>query len=193
MKAFSTKSKGMRWHPMMLRLAIMLQRQSAAAYQTLQNIGVLRLPGESTLRDYTNVYHPKPGFQKDAIEELKKAADKLAENVHFVVLLPDKMTVKADLLFDKCSEELVGFVNTSNEKLQVLVTHALVFYVVGINSDISTSIGFFGTQSVTADTLYPLFWHAVCLIEQCGLKVIASTSASQWCRDLFQDKKLLFT
>ena len=65
---------------MMLTLAIMLHRQSAAAYQTLQNIDVLRLPGKSTLRDYTNVYHPKPGFQKGAIEELKKAADKLAEN-----------------------------------------------------------------------------------------------------------------
>lgn len=169
-KAFGIKSKGMRWHPMMLH------KQSAAAYQTLQNIGVLRLPGESTLRDYTNVYHPKPGFQKSAIEELKKSADKLAEHERFVVLLHDEMTIKSDLVFDKRSEELVGFVNTSEDQPHVLATHALVFYVVGVNTNISTSIGFFGTKSVTAGSLYPLFWQAVCLVEQCGLKVIASTS-----------------
>ena len=45
LKAFKTKSHGMRWHPMMIRLAILIQSKSKAAYETLRKTGVLKLPG----------------------------------------------------------------------------------------------------------------------------------------------------
>lgn len=58
-----------------------------------------------------------------------------------------------------------------------LATHVLVFYVVGVNSTLKVSMGFFATRTATADKIYPQFWEAVGLLEQtCGLKVIASTS-----------------
>lgn len=51
--AFARKSNGIRWHPMMVRFAILLHSQSPSAYRALHEVGVVKLPGESTLRDYT--------------------------------------------------------------------------------------------------------------------------------------------
>ncbi|KAK7481901.1 hypothetical protein BaRGS_00026809 [Batillaria attramentaria] len=112
------------------------------------------------------------------VDEIKRAAEKFEDNQRFVVLLHDEMAIKSDQVFDKHSGELVGFVNaTGSHEETVLATHALVFYVVGINTSLSSSLGFFGTQTVTADVLYPLFWKAVGLLETaCNLKVIACTS-----------------
>jgi hypothetical protein len=38
---------------MMIRLALLLHSQSPQAYRTLRETGVLRLPGEASLHDYT--------------------------------------------------------------------------------------------------------------------------------------------
>lgn len=90
-----------------------------------------------------------------------------------MALLHDEMTVKSDLVLDQRSNEVVGFVDGKEE----LATHALVFYVVGVNSNLKTSLGFFPTQNATAADLYPLFWKAIGLLEKvCHLKVVSSTS-----------------
>lgn len=58
----------MRWHPMMIRFAIYLRCQSPRAYESLRESGVLRLPNQATLRDYTNFIQPKSGFQAEAFQ-----------------------------------------------------------------------------------------------------------------------------
>ena len=68
-KAFGTDPRGMRWHPTMIRLAIYLHFQSPRAYEAFRSTGIIRLPNKSTLRDYTNVVSPNPGFQLPAFEE----------------------------------------------------------------------------------------------------------------------------
>lgn len=178
-KAFSKKDRGMRWHPMMIRLAILLHCQSPSAYRTLRDTGVLKLPGESTLRDYSNVMHPEQGFNSAVMEELLGAIKDLVDSQRFVVLLHDEMSIKQDLVFDQRTDELVGFINptTSPIKDDNLVTHILLFMVVGINSTFKMSMGFFATKTVTADELYPLLWQAIGYLEiVCKLKVIVSTS-----------------
>ena len=62
------------------------------------------------------------------------------------------------------------------EGREKLATNALTFFVVGINSTINMSLGFVGTISANADELYPLFWQAIGVVEETGLKVIVSTS-----------------
>ena len=101
----------MRWHPMMLRLAILIHSRSAQAYETLRATGILQLPSESTLRDYTNVFHPKPGFQKSAIDEIIRQTKDFKDEQRYVALLHDEMSIKADLVYDKRSGELVGLVS----------------------------------------------------------------------------------
>lgn len=101
-KAFQCKGKqGMRWHPMMIRLAILLHSRSPAAYDTLRQTGVLRLPGDSTLQDYTNVFRPSVGFTKATLDAVKEATKGFADNQRFVALLHDEMTIKADVVFDQ--------------------------------------------------------------------------------------------
>jgi hypothetical protein len=67
-QAFGHHPKGMRWHPMMIRFAIFLHYHSARAYEAIKSSGVLRLPNKSTLRDYSNVIRPSPGFQAHVFE-----------------------------------------------------------------------------------------------------------------------------
>ncbi|XP_055877443.1 uncharacterized protein LOC129924769 [Biomphalaria glabrata] len=180
MKAFSIKEKGMRWHPMLIRLAILIRSRSPLAYDTLRKTGILKLPGASTLRDYTNVYESKEGFNESSIEELKRISQNFKSEEKCVILLHDEMMIKYDLVFNKTNGEVVGFVNshTWNEKLEKnIASHVLVFFVVGINTHINISLGFFGSINIASGDLFPLFWQAVGYLEtDCSLKVIASTS-----------------
>ena len=57
--------KARRWHPMMIRLAILLHSQSPQAYRTLRDTGTITLPGETTLRYYTNYICPQQGFKPE--------------------------------------------------------------------------------------------------------------------------------
>lgn len=181
-KAFGAARHGMRWHPMLIRLAILIQSRSPLAYDTLRNTGILKLPGKSTLRDYTNAIQPTVGFSASAIEELKRLSKDLKDSERYVVLLHDEMSIKADLVYDKRSGEVVGFVNSdrwadNHVTSSSLAKHVLCFFVVGVNTNISVSLGHFGTCNATAVDMYPLFWQAVGHLElQCGLRVIASVS-----------------
>ena len=179
LKAFNTPDRGMRWHPMMIRLAILLRCQSPSAYATLRKTGVLKLPGESTLKDYTNAIQPQEGITPAVLEELNRQTRDLPDNKRFVVLLHDEMAIKNDLVFDRRSGEVVGFINPEiwNVNEDNLATHVLVFMVVGVNTNLKMSVGFFSTKTATADALFPLLWQVVGYLEMsCKLKVIASTS-----------------
>ena len=180
-KAFSRKPKGMRWHPQMIRLAIFLHCRSPSAYRSLQETGILKLPNESTLRDYTHVFHPRVGFSPAAIADLKDQAKDFSPEERFVVLLHDEMSIRKDLVFDRVSGEVIGFVNPhklqQEEVSEYLASHVMVFYVVGLNTHIKASLGFFPTRSATAGEIFPKLWKAISYLEMiCGLKVIGSTS-----------------
>ena len=95
---------------MVIRLAILLHSKSKAAYEILRKTGVLKLPGSSTLREYTSAYDPQEGFSQEVMEELKRAASKLDENQRFVALLHDEMSIRSDLVFDVRTGALDGFV-----------------------------------------------------------------------------------
>ena len=85
---------------------------SSSAYHVIRSsTGVLTLPSERTLRDYTNYTKERHGFQKYINIELVKEANVKEEKDQYVVLLSDEMKIKEDLVFDKNSCELIGFVN----------------------------------------------------------------------------------
>lgn len=63
-KAFSCKGpSGMKWNPMMIRLAIHLEAKSSGSYESLRKTGVVRLPCKTTLRDYTDLHPEKEGLR----------------------------------------------------------------------------------------------------------------------------------
>ena len=133
--------------------------------------------GINILRDYTNVLHPQSGFHLDVFTELRKQTASLLDKERWVVLLHDEISIKQELVYDKVTGELVGFIDQSNwndatAKESHLATHALVFMVVGITSNIKMSLGYVPTITATANQIMPWLWKAIGLLENvCNLKV----------------------
>ena len=65
----------------------------------ISETGVLRLPCETTLRDYTNVISPSQGFQSEVISELQSLTQNLPESHCWVALLHDEMSIKSNLVY----------------------------------------------------------------------------------------------
>ena len=96
-------------------------------------------------------------------------------------LLHDEMAVNSGLVYDRRSGELVEFAHTQRTGITEdnLATHALVFMVVGITSNIKISVGYFPTCTVTSDQIFPLLWKVVGLLECiCKLKVCGRENLS---------------
>ena len=80
---------------------------------------------------------------------------------------------------------MIGYVDPGDIELNYstfqdvndLATHALVYYVRGIASDLKFSLAYFATKGVTAYQIMPTFWGAVAALElTCKLQVIATLS-----------------
>ena len=85
----------------------------------------------------------------------------------------DEMTIQSNLVFDKVSGDLVGFINlgdpmTNFADLQEdpIATHALAFLVRGLCPDLKHIIAYFFTGNVTSFQLMPLFWRTVAVLEE---------------------------
>ena len=91
----------------------------------------------------------------------------------------------SNLVFDKVTGELIGYLDLGDpdinfgtlEKADTIASHALVFFVRGICTQLKFSLAYFATNGVTSHQLMPLFWEAIGVLElTCNLWVIASTS-----------------
>ena len=55
-------ANGRRWHPLMIKWCLYLRHISSSGYEVLRNSGVISLPSQRTLRDYTHFLEAAPGF-----------------------------------------------------------------------------------------------------------------------------------
>ena len=179
-----------RYHPMIIRYCLALASKSPGTYDDIRcdeksGTGILVLPSRRRLRDYKNYIHPQRGFNKDIIHELKEKVKDFQEIERFVVLLFDEMKIQQNLVWDKHTGELIGYVDLGDidvnyatlEKVDELATHVLVFLIRSIVNPFKFSLANFATTGATSTQMFPLFWKAVSICElQCKLKVIAATS-----------------
>ena len=94
------------------------------------------------------------------------------------------MKIQENLVWDKHSGELIGFVDLGNininyatlENVQKLATHVLVFLVKSVVNPLSYSFATFATDGITAFQIMPIFWRVVKYLEKISLKVIAATA-----------------
>lgn len=191
-----TDKRQLRWHPAVIKWCLHVKYRSSSAYHAIRRTGVLTLPSERTLRDYTHYTKERCGFQKHINLELVKEANVMEEKDQYVVLLSDEMKIKEDLVFDKNSCELIGFVNLGDinnildtiesrcnsaaSEAQItpsdVATHMLMFMVRGIFTTLEFPYVCIPTRDTTGEELFPIMWEAVKNIEECGLKVIAITA-----------------
>ena len=137
--------KQMRWHPFMIRFALNMKYLSSSAYRAVRQSGVINLPSERTLADYTHWAAPHSGVQYEYIEEFKRQLDDLpAGQRQYACLSMDEMKIKSGLVFDKHHGTLVGFTDLGNVNRDIktlvsgaseesegrkLATHTFVFFV----------------------------------------------------------------
>lgn len=105
-----------RYHPMIIKYCLNLASKSASSYNDLRynhknHTGVLVLPSLRTLRDYKNYIRPQRGFNDKVMEDLKKRVDNFSNAEKFIGILLDEMKIQEDLVWDKNTGELIGFVD----------------------------------------------------------------------------------
>ena len=182
----AAQQKGfMQYHPMIIRFCLSLVAKSASAYDEMRSSGILRLPSRRTLRDYKNAVKPSVGYNPNIITELKKLTINFQGYQKYVCLAFDEVKIQENLVFDKYTGDLVGFVDLGDPELnyscfdekEKIASHILSFYVRGIATNLQFPMAYFATTNVKSFQLMPLFWEAVSILElSCGLKVIATVS-----------------
>ena len=73
------------------------------------------LSSERVLRDYSNFSKPKPGFHEENIKKLCEDTNQLFGGQRYIILSFDEMKIQSNLVFDKNSNELNGFVDLSDD------------------------------------------------------------------------------
>ena len=183
-KAASIKDpKGMRWHPAIIKWCIYLRHQSNKAYETLR--GCIRLPSQRTLRDYTHCTKAAAGFCK---QQLLQALESSKEHERMIILLLDEMYIREDLVYNKHSGQLVGYINmgdinnhlllfekqvTEGDVLQMptLAKTMMVFMIKSLLSGFRFPYLLLPCASVSGDLLFKPFWDSVFRLERMDLKV----------------------
>ena len=192
----------MRYHTMIIRFCLSLASKSKSAYEELRYSNILVLPSRRTLRDWKNAIAPQTGFRKQIIDALNKLIRDYFDIKRYVCLLIDEIKIKLNLVFDKHSGELIGYLDfkepkknfaTIEEEKNTLAIHALIFYLWRIATNLKYSLAYFATNGVTSGKVMALFWEAVTILElSFNLCVIAVTSdgASPNCRFCRMHKNL---
>ena len=173
MKLLQSEKFGRRYHPQIIRFALSLHGKSPAAYRELRDSGALILPSERVLRDYKNYFKPKAGLNIENIDHLQKKASSLSGMQRYVVVVMDEMKIQSNLVFDKHSGDLIGFVDLGDPMTNyaslgdedVIATHALAFLVRGMCSDLKHVIAYYFTENVTSYQLMSLFWKVIGVLE----------------------------
>ena len=185
MKLLQTEKMARRYHPQIIRFALSLHGKSPAAYREIRDSGAMILPSERVLRDYKNYFKPKAGLNVDNIESLRDKASSAAGIQRYVVLVMDEMKIQSNLVFDKYSGDLIGFVDLGDPMTNyaclgdedVMATHALAFLVRGMCSDMKHIIAYYFTENVTSYQLMSVFWKIVGVLEvSLNLWVIAAVN-----------------
>lgn len=95
------------------------------------------------------------------------------------------MKIQEDLVWNKFTGELIGFVDLGNEQInesliddrEKLATHIMVFLAKSVKNPLSFSFANFATDGASSSQIFSLFWKAVSILEiSCNLKVIATVA-----------------
>jgi hypothetical protein len=149
----------------MIRFALSIHCKSPSAYRELRDSGALILPSERVLRDYKNYFKPGAGIIKENIEELKEQASKFSGIQKYVAVVMDVMKIQENLVFDKTSGELIGFIDLGDplttyanvDEDTTIASHALAFLVRGLCTNLKHVVAYYFTGNVTSFSCFHCF------------------------------------
>ncbi len=172
--------KGVRWHPLMVKWCLYLRHQSNKAYETLRDSGLIALPSQRTLRDYSNAVEAGAGFSSDVDNQLLQAAHLVdSPSYHSLVgILIDEMHIREDLVYDKGSinNHLAQFEQSLSQEdaesnTSFLAKSMVVLMVRGLFTTLKFPFAQFPCSSLTGEKLFYPFWETIFQLERLGFKV----------------------
>lgn len=116
-KLLTCSSNGVRYYPMIIRYCLSLATKSPACYEELRRSGILVPLSQRTLKDYRNCICPKARFQEEVLEELNELTNSYFDVQRYIVLLFNEMKIMSNLVFDKVTGELIGYLDLRNPEL----------------------------------------------------------------------------
>jgi hypothetical protein len=150
MALLQSKKMGRRYHPQVIIFALSIHGKSPAAYRELRDSGAL----VRVVRDYKNYFKPKAGISIENIECLREETQSFSEVQRYVALVMDEMKIQSNLVLDKYSGDLIGFidlgdpiVNFTCVEEETLATHALALLVRGMCTDLKHVISYYLTET----------------------------------------------
>uniref|UniRef100_A0A7M5VEW6 THAP-type domain-containing protein n=1 Tax=Clytia hemisphaerica TaxID=252671 RepID=A0A7M5VEW6_9CNID len=184
------KNHQLRYHPDIIKFCLSISAKSSAAYDQLRlnskdGSGILVLPSQRTLRNYRNHIKPQQGFDPKIVADLTERTKKFSEREKFVSVVIDEMKVQEDLVWDRSTGKLIGFLDLGDTAINEstisnetkLATHVMVFLVKSVMNPLSFSFATFATDTASSAQIYSLFWKCVSILEiSCQLKVIATVA-----------------
>ena len=101
--ASGSDARSMRWDPLMIRWCLYLRHLSGSAYEMLRGSGVVKLPSQRTLRNYTYTAKAAAGFSREVDMHIMETAKLLSypDREKHVILLMDEMHLREDLVYDR--------------------------------------------------------------------------------------------
>ena len=69
------------------------------------------MPSQRRLRDYKNYTRPQRGFNPEIVNELIHKVRNFSDIEKYIVLLFDEIKIQENLVWDKHTGELIGFVD----------------------------------------------------------------------------------
>ena len=123
---------------------------------------------------------------KENVEELKERASKFTGIQKYVAVVMDEMKIEENLVFDKTTGELIGFIDLGDplttfanveEENTPIASHALAFLVRGLCTNLKHVVAYYFKGNVTSFQLLPLLWKVVGVLETTvKLRVIAAVN-----------------
>ena len=107
---------------MIIRYCFSLASKSAAAYDDIRynekiGTGFVILPSLRRLRNYKNYVRPQRDFNKDIVNELLKKVKHFSYNEKFFIMLMDEMKIQENLVWDKHTGDLIGYLDFGDAEL----------------------------------------------------------------------------
>ena len=86
------------------------------------------------MRNYKNYFKPKAGINVENIEHLQEKSSLLSRIQRYVVVVMDEMEIESNLVYDRYSDDLIGFVDLGDPMTNyaslgdedVIATHGFV-------------------------------------------------------------------
>jgi hypothetical protein len=182
-------TQAVRWHPLFVRWCLNVMLSSPKTYNIIRDSGMLVLSSQRTLKDYSNWFKAKLGYQSEVFQQLAEDYKVFEFNdaQRHVMLAFDEMKVKEGLVFDHTTGSVIGYADTGDMNSMLksfeaeitgklmkrdIATHMLAVCVRGIFINLDYPLGQFSTTAVSANDLYSIIWTAIRKLKEIGLEVV---------------------